>query len=98
MEVLRTVDTGIVEAYSAQLLQASGALRTPQEQEEAMQRLLEVIDLLYAESGEAYAQHLKTGIQVVEVAVQGSKQRIIQTAVEDVPTKIRLGERKSASV
>ena len=62
------------------------------EQEEATQRLLEVINLLYAENGESYAQHLKTLVRVIEGAVNTSKPRIIQTAVEDVLTNFRIGE------
>lgn len=92
LKVLQKVDVGIIEAYFTQLLQASGALPGLREQEEATQRLLEVIRLLYAGNGEAYAQHIKTITGVVEGAVSGTKPHVVQVAVEDVLTNLRTGE------
>lgn len=90
--MLQKVDVGIVEAYFTQLLQASGALPGLREQEEAAQRLLEVIKLLYAANGEAYAQHIKTLTEVVEGAVNSAKPHVVQVAIEDVLTSLRTGE------
>lgn len=92
MNVLCKVDSNVVESFYGQLLQASSSLPGPREKEEAAQRLLEVIDLLYAVSGESYAQHLQKIIQVVETADSDSKLHVLQTAVEDVLTKFRNGK------
>ncbi|GJE90878.1 hypothetical protein PsYK624_070220 [Phanerochaete sordida] len=90
LSVLRKVDYNIVESFYGQLLQASSSLSGPPEQEEAVSRLLEVISLLYADSGESYAQHLQKIVEVVETAVIDVKPHVLQTAVEDVLTKFRL--------
>ena len=74
------------------MLQASGSLPGPREQEEAAQRLLEVINFLFSDSGESYAQHVKKILKVVEAAIIDAKPRIIQTAVEDVLSRMRLGK------
>ena len=90
--MLKKVDVGIVEAYYAQLLQASGTLPSIREQEEATKRLLEVVQLLYTGSGETYLQHLKTIIGVVEGAVNLTKPHVVQVAVEDVLATFNAGE------
>ena len=92
LKVLCKVDPNIVQTYYDQMLQFSGSLPGPREQEEAAQRLLEVINILYADNGEDYVQHVKKILKVVEAAVVNAKPHLIQTAVEDVLSKIRNGK------
>jgi AP-4 complex subunit epsilon-1 len=86
------VDLSVVEAYYSQMLQASNVLPGPREQEEAAQRLLEVVDLLYMDDGESYARHVRKILEVVEAAVNNAKPHLVQNAVEEVLSKIRTGK------
>ena len=95
LKVLKKVDVGIVEAYYTQLLQASATLPGVREQEEAAQRLFEVVTLLSTDSGETYAQHLKRIIGVVERAVSLPKPHVVQVAIEHVLATFDAGEHRA---
>lgn len=78
-----------MEAYFAQLLQASGSLTGAPEKEEAAKRALEVIHILQAEDGEGYAQHITNLVEVLRGSGDSGKPYIIQSLVEDVLSLLR---------
>ncbi|KAF8842990.1 ARM repeat-containing protein [Paxillus ammoniavirescens] len=91
LKVLHSVDPTIVEAYQSQSLQSFSHAPNPIGNSDHVLRLLEVVEVQYADDVDQYAGHLKGLFAVVEGKGQGRSEDlpVLETSVERVLNGIR---------
>ena len=94
-ETVRTlwrVDQSIVEAYYARALQGDLPSSSSQGTEDALPRLLEILDVICGDNAEAYAQQVKFVLKAVEGEGPLNRRIVVQEAVEEILNRIHTGK------
>ena len=93
-QTLRTlwrVDQTIVESYYARTLQGDLPSLSSRGSEDNLTRLLEMLDIICGDDGEAYAQQLKTVLRAKEGDDSLSKRTVLPQAVEEMLVHMHAG-------
>ncbi|KAI0362383.1 ARM repeat-containing protein [Trametes cingulata] len=94
-QTLRTlwrVDQAIVESYYARALQGELSPISSDGSEELLPRLLEILDIVSGDDGEAYAHQLKNVLKAVEGESPLNKRPVLQEAVEEILVRTHSGD------
>ncbi|KAI8989666.1 ARM repeat-containing protein [Trametes punicea] len=94
-QTLRTlwrVDQTIVESYYARALQGELPISSQQGSDEFLPRLLEILDVIAGDDGEAYAHQLKIVLKAVEGDGPLNKRPVLQEAVGEVLNRMHSGD------
>ena len=92
LRILAKVDSSIVDGFYKHLIQVERNNASEEEITEVSRRLMEIIDVMYADNGEVYAhavRNMVTSLPTPQAAQE--KQRLLQDVVEEVLTTIREG-------
>ncbi|KAI0723998.1 ARM repeat-containing protein [Cerioporus squamosus] len=90
-QTLRTlwrVDQNIVEAYYARALQGELPSSSVNGTQDNLPRLLEILDIICGDDGEAYAHQLKNALKAAEGEGHLDRRVVLQEAVEEMLTRI----------
>ncbi|KAI0748602.1 ARM repeat-containing protein [Daedaleopsis nitida] len=94
-QTLRTlfhVDQAIVESYYARAIQGDLPSTSTQGSDDNLPRLLEILDVLCGDDGEAYAHQLKTVLKHAEGDGPVNRRPVLQEAVEEMLMRIHTAD------
>ncbi|KAI0707595.1 ARM repeat-containing protein [Earliella scabrosa] len=94
-QTLRTlwhVDQGIVESYYARALQGDLPATPTQGTDDNLPRLLEILDIICGDNGEAYAHQLRHVLKTAEGDGPLNKRIVLQEAVEEMLVRIHAAD------
>ncbi|KAH9945906.1 ARM repeat-containing protein [Epithele typhae] len=88
MGILLRIDSNIVESYYVRALQGDLSSDPMMGTEHTLPRLFEILDVLCAGNGEAFAEQLKYVLKAAEGDVPINKRVVVQEAVEEMLSRV----------
>ena len=85
------VDRSIVEGYYVRTLQGDLPASSTRGTEDKLPRLLEILDIMCGDDGEAYAHQLKNALKAAEGDGPLNRRVVLQEAVEEMLSRVHGG-------
>ncbi|KAI0082819.1 ARM repeat-containing protein [Panus rudis PR-1116 ss-1] len=89
LQVLLRVDRNVVETYYSQLMGSESTSSPPKTHPDGIEKVLEVIELLYTDDGEAYVQNILQLLRALDAQSANEKKHVSDIIVQSVLTRIR---------